>query len=891
MHAQHGIGHAGLGVGVDGVVAEGPGQGHGVAAAVGLGHGQAAGGRDDAGAVGRPHVHRVGEQPHVAQAGVRGVLDVVHGHRRSHADGCAGLLVLGVLARGRVAEQQRQRHAVQRVVVVAGGHIAAGVLPGFVLFARGVGQRAGHGEGEQAARDVGARGHAADHVDVDRVGHRAVGLVEFADDRARPALGAVDGHGDAHADGLALGHAAGPVDLRFQAAGVDVHAPAGDGGAGVQVRQRVAALLEVAEGAAHSHLAGAGAGLAEGEAHDGLLGLHVEARLLAAVQGHAVFDDGVRGVVDELQEQRAAHAALAAAVGRGADVELGLGVVVAVLPGRDGRVQLDAGEAEAEAAGHVHDLHVVGGLDGHHMLVDVVGVGAALDGVIGAGAGPVVRVLVDLHAGLHPRLGHVVHDQQVDRTRDGHAVGRGGGARPAVEQAVQPELAAQVAVDEVQPFAGDLVAQLAGRQRDELVGAREEGVGDAGDDAQRAQRVELGAGLDGDTRIVVRHAHDQRDAGAVLGRGVGRGLALVVLLAGLFFAGALGLELQLLGDARDEFHVVVGLQVGGAGDQRLHPVFAVREGQRPGHLQAGLRTARRLAATGVGAARVLVLLVVVGGRVEDVVEDAAAPVEAAVLVVLRVVHVLLGEAGLGRDRVGGLEVAAHAEGHEGGVQDLRGAEGVAHGGRARQDVADLHARDAAARLVFQRAQLDGLLAGEALVAAEVELVGARHHVVAAAVAQVLAGAEPVGAAAAQQRHVQVAVQGNVLALPVELAVGTRHHLVGVGPARLAVDNGLAQFEGVEHQAAAVQGDDVVGNVAGLEGVGVGGAGIAADQAVAQIDHVGVQPAHPALAQRHFPGVGLHGLVLGLGQLDVAALVGGGVRVVGQAHDDVGLAGV
>ncbi len=72
------------------------------------------------------------------------------------------------------------------------------------------------------------------------------------------------------------------------------------------MRECVAVLLEVGEGAADGHLARACAGLREGEAHDQLFGLDVQAGLRAAVELDALLDDRVGRVVQELQEERAA---------------------------------------------------------------------------------------------------------------------------------------------------------------------------------------------------------------------------------------------------------------------------------------------------------------------------------------------------------------------------------------------------------------------------------------------------------------------------------------------------------------------------------------------------------------------------------------------------------
>ena len=339
-----GIAHEGVGGGVDDVVAQRAGEGHGVVAlrrtaalaagvALGLGEGQAAGGGDDAVLVVGTHVQRVSGHDGVGQRSLGHVADEVDRRRGGDGHARAGLLLLvglfllvlvrrgvggraghreGVDAAGhagaggdgaldvdrRDALQRRTRSITKARDVVAGAehegaadHIASAVRD--VIDRSDLVQRRTVVDAEQRA-DMEAVALPAQPGTADRVGpcggelHIAqdVGLIviEFANHRARLAVGVVDRHGHTGTDGLALGHAAGPVDLGLQTAGIDVDAPAVDVGAGVDVGQGVAVLLEEGEGAAYGELAGVGAGLREGQAHDGFFGLDVQAGLRAAVE-------------------------------------------------------------------------------------------------------------------------------------------------------------------------------------------------------------------------------------------------------------------------------------------------------------------------------------------------------------------------------------------------------------------------------------------------------------------------------------------------------------------------------------------------------------------------------------------------------------------------------
>ena len=185
----------------------------------------------------------------------------------------------------------------------------------------------------------------------------------------------------------------------------------------------------------------------------------------------------MRRVVEGMREERAADATVAA---RGASIDAGrerlLDSRLAVQNGRG----VDARQMEAEDAGHIHELHVVGGFDRHHMLVHVVGVGAVRDVVVAvdplavrrvvrvvarvarleikARVGPVEWVLVDLRAAVDDRLGDVVDVHHVNRTGDGNPVGRGRTERPGVEQRLQAQGAVEEGVEVADAFGRDPVA-------------------------------------------------------------------------------------------------------------------------------------------------------------------------------------------------------------------------------------------------------------------------------------------------------------------------------------------------------------------------------------------------------------------------------------------------
>ena len=355
-----------------------------------------------------------------------------------------------------------------------------------------------------------------------------------------------------------------------------------------------------------------------------------------------------------------------------------------------------------------------------------------------------------------------------------------------------------------------------------------------------------------------------------------------LLLARLFFASAFGRQLQVFGDTGRQLHVVVGVQVGGALDERLDVVLRVRERKRSGHLQRGLF---------VVAAGRLLGVVLVGDCIEDLVERVVAVLEAAIVALL-LADIFRLETGTGRRGIGGVEQRADAKGQEGGVEDLGRAQHEI--GRAGGHVAELDSCHAAAGFVLERAELNHLLADEALVANQVELVGAGHHVVEAAVLQPL-----------DLRDVQLAVDQAIRVAPTQhwctVAIefpdavdeALDHRVVGV-VARLVVVDRLAELEGVELLHGLLQRDLVAVDVGGVEMAVVGGDVV--------VGHGGCGD------QRRDPGQGGRGdgdqlffqrrqqvdrdtvdrLLLGTGQLDVVALVHGGQGVVFQRDDDVGL---
>ena len=203
----------------------------------------------------------------------------------------------------------------------------------------------------------------------------------------------------------------------------------------------------------------------------------------------------------------------------------------------------------------------------------------------------------------------------------------------------------------------------------------------------------------------------------------------------------------------------------------------------------------------------------------------------------------------------------------GGEREARGA---------RIDIAELDARDAAAGLVLQRAKLDGLCADQALIADQVELVGAGQHVVEAAMFEVMFAALGQTVGTADQRYVARAVDRGSRALPDLVAVGAVDHLVVVGSTGLAVDHGLAKLERVEDAAGRMQRDRVGHHVdvCGRE--------------LRRIDgHVAGHIGRP----RQDNGPILKGGPFARGQLDIVALVGRRRQVVFKRNDDVGLARV
>ena len=552
--------------------------------------------------------------------------------------------------------------------------------------------------------------------------------------------------------------------------------------AGVEVGQRVALLLRVGEGAADGERAGAGPGLREVEAHDGFFGLHIQPRVLPAVKFDTGFDDRVGFVVQEAQEQSTAHAALLART-------TGRRRLERLAADHPGRVEARRRQGELEHAGQVEELHVGRRFDRHHVLIDVVGVAAVGDVVVVGGVvvvGPVERVLVDLHTGADDCLGDVVEVQHVDRAGDADVVARGRGLRPGIQQVrLQPERAVEVAVHPVEPFGGDLVAEFSGGRRHELVGPREVRIRDVRDNPQGAKGVHLGPALDNRSSGVVLEAEDDRGADAALRRLAARHAVRAQRLPDE----AVGVELQLLDQLGPQFHVVVGVQVGGAADQRLHDVIRVRERQRTrdaerrgvgrgrtgggagrprgraGECRRGRRGAggcgehRRHEPDQVFERRVARLRVEVGRLLGAVVGQ---------LEQGEVRRCRIAQTGRGAGAVGRVEPAEDAEGGEVRVENLRRAQGVPGGPGG--DGTQVDVRDPAAGLVLQGTQADRLRIDQPVVAGQVELIDASHDVIDVAV-----------------------------------------HQSGDGGGALVVDDGLAQLKGV---ADAAERDRVLGRIDG-----------------------------------------------------------------------------
>src|SRR5205814_2368343 len=129
------------------------------------------------------------------------------------------------------------------------------------------------------------------------------------------------------------------------------------------------------------------------------------------------------------------------------------------------------------------------------------------------------------------------------------------------------------------------------------------------------------------------------------------------LLAGLFFACGLGGELELLTDAGGQLHVVIGVEIGGTGNECLGLVVGVRKRKCARELERGF--VGTCSTRGVGRA------VLVGNLVEYFVEGAVSVLEAAVVGFLGVLLLFFREASGGGGGVGRVERAADAESQEG----------------------------------------------------------------------------------------------------------------------------------------------------------------------------------------------------------------------------------
>ena len=319
----------------------------------------------------------------------------------------------------------------------------------------------------------------------------------------------------------------------------------------------------------------------------------------------------------------------------------------------------------------------------------------------------------------------------------------------------------------------------------------------------------MGTALDDRPRGVVLDADDH--GGADAGR---RGLAARLAVGPQRLPDeTVGVEPQLLDDLGPQLHVVVRVQVGRAADQRLHDVVGVREGQGTrdaegrgtggGGTGGGGGRARGRAGEGRRG----------GGRAgrggvnrrqesQELLERRAARLRVRVRRLLGPVVGQLeegevrrrgvGQAGRGVGPVGGVEPAEHAERGEVGVENLRRAE--AEPGGTGGDGPQVDARDAPAGLVFEGPQADRLGRDQPVVAGQVELIDAGHHVVDPAVLQPrngggalvvndrLAQFERVAEGAEGDRVLGGIDPGRVEASPVQ-----RHRHAGVGGRGRQVD--------------------------------------------------------------------------------------------------------
>ena len=198
-------------------------------------------------------------------------------------------------------------------------------------------------------------------------------------------------------------------------------------------------------------------------------------------------------------------------------------------------------------------------------------------------------------------------------------------------------------------------------------------------------------------------------------------VALGVLLARLLLAGALGRERQLLGD----------VDVSSMSSLELRSAVLVisvwtswsvyENANAPRELERGLTVCAP--AAGARCRRTCPL------SLSKILSKAWSPyLKPPSSSFLRVVDVLLGEAGRGRRGIGRVQRRDGTEGQEGRVEDLRRAQGEA-GLAPGVDGAELDPGDAAASLVLERAELKRLLVDQSLVADQVELIGPRHHVI------------------------------------------------------------------------------------------------------------------------------------------------------------------
>ena len=506
--------------------------------------------------------------------GLRHVADQVHAGSSGDADARFLVLPGGRRAAGAgrgAGVAQRQRGATGRAATTGAAATAAGRVGvrDLLLLTH---LRRGEAERPDLACDDGARIHGFSHVDEVGAGHRrarAWQRVRIADHSARAAVDAIDGHGNADARGIARRHRAGHVDLRLERGGIQVGVAAGHVRAGAKLSQGVALLLGIRHGAGHRQLAAVGARLREGEVEHRLVGLHVEAAAVAAVDVRAVFDDRMRGVVEQQHEHGAADATAPAGAALQVDRRAS---------GRFKRPGVDVAgeEAEVEGACDVDQLHVVGGLNRYHLLAFQVVL--VLVGRVGAER----HVLVDQCAVLNGGYRVILVGQESHRASDADLVGFGGGAGPAVDGRLQAEGAVEVLVDGLEAFGLDRVDELGQRRRKQLVRRQRVRVLDERDHARGAQRVEFGAAFNRGVRDVVVHADDDRHAHRA-GRRFRRRWSARRRFRG--FDRAFGAQLGAVVDQSLDVDVAVGFDVGAAADVGQHGVRAIGEGQCAGHLQ------------------------------------------------------------------------------------------------------------------------------------------------------------------------------------------------------------------------------------------------------------------------------------------------------------------